>query len=467
LESRIHFCRLQAASRLIVCLTLAAVFAITTSNNSLVLAQAPGLPRTDKVVRDGPPSVVGAGTFVSLEGRLSISLPQQSHGFRGLAITTPFGVAKGDSYHWTMKEGSYVIGYADAAQPVEDPETAKKVFNSLREEFKQLASVNHGTVGPEKQIALDNHPGLEQRLELFTGSILQRTYLSSQRLYQTVLVVKTTQKAYEAVAASVLNSFKILSDSEVSARLSESTAKNEPSPLPQQPVAPRASSDAKDDGLHGRVKTVLTESQDLSGTWSVQTRKRSSLENFNDQGNLTRRDAYDYKGNLFDITVYGYIDGNRVSNFNIIRHEYDPPPMISTTPGAAAKKSDPRYVYRIDFKYDDKKRLIEEIMFHNNGDLWLRYVYKYTGNQRERLVYSSDGSLNQRYISILDDKGNELEQTIFEARDGTIRVKHSYAYEFDSIGNWTKRTASKLVIKDGSSQQEPQNIYYRTITYYK
>ena len=103
----------------------------------------------------------------------------------------------------------------------------------------------------------------------------------------------------------------------------------------------------------------------------------------------------------------------------------------------------------------------------NDSKLWLRYVYNYSGNQREELVYSADGSLNQRYLSVLDEKGNEVEETIFEARDGSIRSKHSYAYEFDSHGNWTKRTTSKWVTKDGRSSYEPQYVYYRTITYYQ
>jgi len=366
-----------------------------------------------------------------------------------------------------MKEASFVIGYADAAQAVDDPDTAKQVFTSLREEVKKLAKANHGEVGAEKQIELDKHPGIEQRIELFTGLIVQRTYLVSHRLYQTVLVVNTTQRVYEALAAGVLDTFKILNEADVATRLAQETANTEPSPLPQQPVARRLASDADDEGLHGRVKTVLTESQDLSGTWSVQTRKRNSLENYNEQGNLTRRESYDYKGNLSDITVYGYIDGSRVSYSKTIQHEYNPPPMIvSVPPGIVTRKSDSRYHYKFAFKYDDKKRLTEKTWFHSNGELWLRYVYKYTGNQREELVYSADGSLNQRYVSILDDKGNEMEETIFETRDGSIRLKQSYAYEFDSNGNWTKRTSSKLVPKDGKPTYVPDSVYYRTITYY-
>ena len=418
--------------------------------------------------QEGPPSAVGSHKFVSLEGRFSVSLPAQPNGFGKLNIATPLGNTTGDLYQWQTREATFGVGYTDAAQTLDDPESAKQVFNSLRDELKKIAAANGGTAAEVKQISLDKHPGIEQRLDLFTGSIIQRTYLTSHRIYQVVAVVKNNQRIYEGVATGVLDTFKILTDAEVAAATSQEVSKAEPSPLPQTPVAPRAGSDAADEGLHGRVKSVLTESQDLSGTSSVQTRKRNSLDTYNEQGNLLRTELYDYKGNLSEVIVFGYIDGGRVSAFRSISHGYDPPPgvAIGPPPGGKDKKSDSRYQYRYDFKYDDKKRLIEKTYFQNNGDVWLRYVYKYTGNQREKLVYAADGSLNQRYLQILDEKGNEVEGTIFKTRDGSVDVKQSFAYEFDSHGNWIKRTSSEIVTKDGREERKPRRVYYRTITYY-
>lgn len=458
-------------------LTLTAVVVIipigVASLRSIALAQAPpatqasasgssGTPTTQEL-----PSLDAGGKFVSLEGRFSVSLPAQNHGFHGLALPTPFGVAKGDAYEWRMKEASFVVGYADAAQPVDNPETAKRVFEALREEFKKIATANSGLVWKEKQLQLGGHQGIEQRLDFFSGFMIQRTYLVSRRLYQTVMVIRTTQRNYEGLASKVLDSFKILNEPEVSSKLAQKGAEAEPSPLPQQPMIQRAGSDASDKGLHGRVKTVLEESQDLSGTWSVQTRKRDSFETYNEQGNLTRAEFYDYKGNLHDITVYGYVDGSRVSNSKTIQHEYNPPGvMVRAAPGAVIKKSDLRYQTKFEFKYDEQKRLIEHSWFRSNGERFLRYVYNYKGNQLEKLVYSEDGSLNQRSLSILDSKGNEIERTSFDPRDGAAGATHSYAYEFDAHGNWTKRTTSKVVSKDGSTNLEPLYVDFRKITYF-
>jgi hypothetical protein len=413
-----------------------------------------------------PPSVVGASTFVSLEGRFSISLPDR-HGFSGLTVPTPAGTAKGDMYQWFTKEAGFGVGYADAAQSLDDPDAAKQFFNGATDVFKKLVAANSGNVAGVKQITLDKYPGIEQRADLFTGAIIQRTYIASRRIYELVAVMKNTQRVYESVAVGVLDSFKILSEAEVANRSKQEAAKAEPSPLPQTPVAERAGSDASDEGLRGRVKSVLTESQDLSGTWSIQTRKRNSLESYNEKGNITREERYDYKGNLSEVTVYGYIDGRRVSASKMVEHEYNPPPMrIEPAPGAAVKTSDNRYGWRYEFKYDDQKRLTEKTYFQSNGDVWLRYVYKYTGKQQEELVYAEDGSLNQRYLLIFDDKGNTVEKTSFDTRTGAVEWRQSYTYEFDSHGNWTRRTASKIVTKDGRELREPSSVYYRTITYY-
>jgi hypothetical protein len=388
-------------------------------------------------------------------------------GFQPLNVNTPFGMARGLAHTWRMKEAVFVVGYADIAQSVDDPQTVKQVFDRLGEGLKKVADTNKGTFA-EKQIQLENHPGIEQRVDLFDGVIVQRSYLVGRRLYQAALVMKTTQRVYESAVLGVLDSVKILSDAEVVARTAAEVAKAEPSPLPQSPVSPRVGSDSNDDSLRGPVKTVLTESQDLSGTWSVQTKKRESIENYNEKGNLIRQESYDYRGNLSSITVYGYIDGKRVSNSGSVRHEYNPPPIfIGSAPETVEKKFDPRYGVSYSFKYDEKKRLLERTWFRSNGDVSFRDLYKYDGNQLEELMYSANGSLNQRYVSVLDEKGNKLERTSFETRDGSVRSKESYTYEFDSRGNWTKRTTSRLVMKDGREQLEPRYVDYRTLTYYK
>ena len=403
------------------------------------------------------PSVVGAQTFVSLDGRFSIALPARK-GFGPLTIPTPFGNATGSLYQWETREGTFGVGHADAFQPLQDPEIARDFFKSATDRFNKVATANSGTVATVKQITLDKYPGIEQRVELFTGTVIQRTYIASRRIYEVVAVMNNSQRVYESIALGVLDSFKVLSEADVQARQAQEAAKAEPSPLPQTPAVQRAGTDASDEGLRGKVKSVLMESENFSGR-----RTRISVDTYNEHGNKLRTEFYDNKGNLYHISVYGFIDGARVAAYRTIEREYNPPPRVGTAaPGSTVKKSDPRYDHRFEFKYDDKKRLIEKTWLQNNGDVLRRTVYKYNGNQKEELVYAEDGTLNQRFLHILDDKGNEVEKTIF----GPIRMKDLYVYEFDAKGNWTRRTTSRGVTRDGREQVEPSSVHVRTITYY-
>ena len=407
------------------------------------------------------PSVVGARTFVSNEGRFSIALPGVT-GFGSLTIPTPFDEAKGDLYQWRTREATFGIGYADASQPLDQPEVANTFFKSETERFNKAATSNSGSIAAVKQITLDKCPGIEQRVNLFTGTVIQRTYIVSRRIYEIVAVMTNDQKAYESLALGVLDSFKVLDEAEAKTREAENVAKAEPSALPQMPVTPRAGSDASDDGLRGGVKSVLTEA--LSG----QKRKRESLDAYNRQGNLIRSEWYDDNGNVDSIKVYGYLDGSRVSKVKDVERDYNPPapaPLRETSPAPPnAKKPDPRFQYRSEYKYDNQHRLIEETTFLNDGSLWVRSVYKYQGNQKEKLDYSDDGRLSQRVVYKLDAKSSVIEETVFYG--DVARYKVSHAYEFDSKGNWTKRTTSTTQIEDGRERALRPQVNVRTITYY-
>jgi hypothetical protein len=191
------------------------------------------------------------------------------------------------------------------------------------------------------------------------------------------------------------------------------------------------------------------------------------MQYYNEQGNFTKTVSYDYRGNPFDITVYGYLDGDRVSHSKSIQYEYNPPPMMmASVPGQPKTKYDPRYSYKYKYKYDDKGILSEEVLYGSNNEVVTRILYKIKGNQKEALYYSRDGSLNRKYSYTLDDKGNEIEEISYETKDGSIRYKYSYTYEFDAQGNWIKKATSKLVTKEGKSKYEPYSVTYRTITYY-
>ena len=406
------------------------------------------------------PSVVGARSFSSLDGRFSISLPGQT-GFGPLVIPTPFGDARGVLYEWDTIEATFGVGHADAAQSLEDPEVAKAFFKLATDRFNKVALANNGSVAAVKQISLGKHPGIEQRVDLFTGTVIQRAYIVSRRVYEIVAVMKTNQRVHESIAVGALDSFKVLSDDELKIKQAEQAAKAQPSPLPQTPVAPRAGTDARDEGLRGPVKSVLTETQELVEGDSEKERHRDT---YNEQGNLVKSEWYDDKGNVGSVKVYGYIDGSRVSTVKDTYARHDPLTVkVETPPGS--KAPDPRFQYKCEYKYDQKKRLIEETTFLNDGELWMRTVYKYGPNHKEKLDYSEDGRLGQRVLFKLDEKGNEVQETVYNS-NGEARYKTTYVYEFDAKGNWTKRTAKRVELKYRHELPLPDAVSVRTITYY-
>lgn len=199
----------------------------------------------------------------------------------------------------------------------------------------------------------------------------------------------------------MLDSFKLLNDAEIT----EEGLRTAPGPLPQTPEAPRAGSDASDEGLRGPVKSVRTEHQHSPETRLAQMGWRYWLTTYNEKGNKVRTESYDFKNNLDQITVYGYLDGNRVSASKFIPREYGPRVgTLGTRSLLSNKKKDPRYNLRYEFKYDEKKRLIEQTDFLSNREILWRKVIKYEGNQKEELIYPDNGSLTQRTVYTFDER---------------------------------------------------------------
>ena len=62
-------------------------------------------------------------------------------------------------------------------------------------------------------------------------------------------------------------------------------------------------------------------------------------------------------------------------------------------------------------------------------------------------------------------KAMPIEETDF-GPDGAVGSKTSYTYEFDSHGNWIKRTSTLVEQNEKLRRLMPPSIQLRTITYY-
>src|ERR1043165_337182 len=77
-----------------------------------------------------------------------------------------------------------------------------------------------------------------------------------------------------------------------SQKIKEATPKS----LPQTPAAKKQTSDAQDERLKGRVKSLIEESEGLTGISKPFGRTMSLISDFDEQGNYLRQVYFDYKG---------------------------------------------------------------------------------------------------------------------------------------------------------------------------
>ncbi|MBL8185885.1 MAG: hypothetical protein JNK51_13275 [Blastocatellia bacterium] len=432
-------------------------------------AAGPGAGQVKKFA--GWPSMAtlpAAEQFASIEGRFRIAFPKGINGFAALSPKQTRSSATGEQYTWTFAEGEvtlFFLDFPDSTLTGSASDLARITENSGKQIIERTPSAK---ILSENQTTVNGVPASYFIFDLGTnGFKIIQLFIDRKRVYRIDAIFK--DRATEKHLMSTFATFSLITQEEVDAELRRRYEAMKPPPLPQTPAVTRLTTDAQDERLKGKVKKVIEESEDRSGTWGVQGRKISSIEYYDQSGALTQRDLYDSKGKPFQVTVYGYLDGKRVSNYktdnegNVFTALGAPSAAVAVAP----RKSDPRYKYSYEYKYEEGK-LVERQMVHNNGRKGMRYIYKHSPNQVEELVYTDEGKLNQRYLSILDADGNEIERTDFGVVNfeiyGDRRYKHSY--EFDAVGNWIKKATLKEVKENGVTSWQPAYISYRTITYY-
>jgi hypothetical protein len=213
---------------------------------------------------------------------------------------------------------------------------------------------------------------------------------------------------------------------------------------------------------------VIVESENVSRETSV-PRHLSAFETYNEGGNLERRVSFDYNGYPEQISVLGYLDSMRVSKLIRVRKDETdmgpPPPMpLNTKPD----KADPRISFSYRYSYV-KGNLAEVQIYDNYGVLNTRYTYTRNGNSLEKLLYSGKDRLYQKYLCELDDRENEISESVFDLTGEKIFGDKKYVYKYDALdksGNWSRKSTFQVTIVDGKEVLKPLSIHYRTIAYF-
>jgi len=223
--------------------------------------------------------------------------------------------------------------------------------------------------------------------------------------------------------------------------------------------------------LLGAVKTITVEEANVSsksGKWIEGKRRLERTTTFNREGNLIKEVIHANGSGVSTITYRYDGNGNRTDS---IYNEG----VFSRTPAREDEWNDIRQVrlIRWRFKYDADNNRTEELAYSSvahgpiSGEVLIqRYVHNYDdkGNRETTLYYDTTVLLN-KWAYVYDNKGTLTEQSRYSA-GGRLELKEVCSCEFDSSGNWIKKTISREKIKKGGPHFDPEKVIYRTITYY-
>ncbi len=96
------------------------------------------------------------------------------------------------------------------------------------------------------------------------------------------------------------------------------------------------------------------------------------------------------------------------------------------------------------------------------------FTFDTAPNLQEAREYKWDGSYTRYAFTFVDDKKRQPKRVTLFDTEGNLWIQADYEYEFDSIGNWTKRTVWEWTRDWGDGEQGRKLIEVdsRTLTYY-
>lgn len=258
--------------------------------------------------------------------------------------------------------------------------------------------------------------------------------------------------------------------------------------------------DWEEDGLKGKVRDMTIERAELvqkAGTLFEAKRKPVETMSFTAEGAKIEEAHYSANGALLWTFVHAYgSDGRRrttesrlangtVSETLVFAYSNDKRTESDTLGPDGSLREKSSYAYdengntaEIDevaadgtsvgkwtYHYDTRGHVREWAAYNPDGSIFEESTYTYDSEGRLKVTaqYRADNSLEKRVA--YDSKGNEIEAEK-DAADGTVLWKRIYEYEFDSVGNWIKKTTKELTGSSGNSDFAAVEIEFRTVQYY-
>ncbi len=425
--------------------------------------------------------------FVSVLGRFGITMPAPYVDYRPfIELKTTAGQKfSAATYRWVLDSDQVVVSYGAGSVNLEDPKQSDAFLTGMKNDY--VAKAAHGSLLAEKPTTLGGHPGIIFGLDSDGGRAIVWIYAVKNRFYVLSLSVNEPEKKDAHV--KTVTTFRFLSSEDLEPRFRQLADQITPAPLTEPAPNKRLTNDLQDFRLNGRVKAVITEEEKFAGTELFEDRARTSVDFYDESGNLTKSEQY--SGGLPQaVRMYGYVKGDRAYREmrklpDLILKTNDPKKKDNVTKQPMEIK-----IFRIKYKYSGNQ-LLEIRVNREDGEEFEKYVFTPKDNKVEHtidpayfMVFLRDTIFaKDKVISQLDDKGIAIEDTvmtpsgrtddasqaipgagyvnIYKERYESQKIK--YTYEFDQQGNWIKRTAI-MVTKDKGDVAD--HVTYRKITYY-
>jgi hypothetical protein len=446
---------------------------------AFTFAQEPEKPKvmmTQQAPKELSLKTLPAGEkFTSADGLFTVALPKDGVDFEATTLGQGSPKETGGKYSWKVKEGVIIIHYSD------DPDfvvKTEKDYADVADGLKAGITVFGATVLSERTIKLGEYRGYEIKFESPEKSKgITRMWIAGTRTYGVFGLAEPGAAGAIEIITSALDSFELTTanpkpkstPSKLSAEDREKIDQATPAALPQVTAVKKERSDAKDDDLKGKIKTVTEESEDLTGgPWSKYGRHFASITDYDTRGDRLKSVSFNGDGVASTVTVYGYIDGARVDKSASVRPNPNRYTIVGEVSRVPPHAPDPRFDSKWLYKYANGK-LIGMDIIESDGLPGMRYVYNHVKGRREEIAYDHNGEINQKYHYILDEKGNEIERIDFSVRPQDSGVDTRYRINiasFDAAGNWTERTVLKPVTENGKQVFKPMYREYRTIAYW-
>lgn len=219
------------------------------------------------------------------------------------------------------------------------------------------------------------------------------------------------------------------------------------------------------DGLNGLVRLVRIETQqmpDRTGNPRNNERELDKIILYNLNGMMSEEISF---GQLpKDCTrarhKFSYTDKNSRTETLFWGQS------VATGKPDTAESSGPPLIYKQEFKLDGNGRRLEIKDRDDRGNSYKKESYKYDDRGRvKEIVVEYNDSVSSRCEFKYNDKGLPSEESC-KGREPYNSTKTTYAYEYDRLGNWIKRTANIASMAFDGSPRDNQVITYREFKFY-